>query len=182
MRLCDYLPLAISLTAGRLRSHPTWTARQLADDLARSQNRLKTLRADNRSVAAAFDLSYRDLTPHQQRLFRRLSLHPGSHIDAAAAAALDDADVETTREHLDALYLHHLLDEPAPGRYRLHDLTQAYSRTLTDPRADEGAVERLLDHYIDTVHAAHRYVASATPAAGTHRPGDESSAAIHYRE
>lgn len=163
MGLCGYLPLAISLTAGRLGSHPGWTARQLGEDLARSQNRLKTLRADSRSVAAAFDLSYRDLSPHQQRLFRRLSLHPGSHIDAEAAAALDGSDVETTREHLDALYLNHLLDEPAPGRYRLHDLTQTYSRTLTDPCADEGAFERLLDHYIGTVHAAHRFVDSPTP-------------------
>ena len=33
---------------------------------------------ENLSVAAAFDLSYADLTEDQQRLFRRLGLHPGT--------------------------------------------------------------------------------------------------------
>ena len=42
------------------------------------------------AVAAAFDLSYQDLTAGQQRLFRRLGLHPGTDIDVYAAAALDD--------------------------------------------------------------------------------------------
>ena len=31
---------------------------------------------ENLSVAAAFDLSYADLTEDQERLFRRLGLHP----------------------------------------------------------------------------------------------------------
>ncbi|MEU4522333.1 tetratricopeptide repeat protein [Amycolatopsis sp. NPDC024027] len=163
MALCGNLPLAISLTAGRLRSHPGWTLRQLADDLSCSRNRLKTLRADNRSVAAAFELSYRDLKPDQQRLFRRLSLHPGSHIDAAAAAALDGNEVDATREQLEVLYLNHLLDEPSPGRYRLHDLTQSYGRSLTDPDVDDGAFERLLDYYLDTVRAANHFAVSPIP-------------------
>ncbi|MEU4526555.1 tetratricopeptide repeat protein [Amycolatopsis sp. NPDC024027] len=163
MTLCGHLPLAITLTAGRLRSHPAWTPRQLADDLQHSHNRPKTLRAGNRSVAAAFDLSYRDLTPDQQRLFRRLSLHPGSHIDAPAAAALDGTDLDTAREHLDSLYLNNLLDEPSPGRYRLHDLTRTYSHSLIDPSTDDGAFDRLLAHYLHTVRAAHHFVNSAAP-------------------
>ena len=43
--------------------------------------------AENLSVAAAFGISYSDLTEDQQRLFRRLGLHPGPDIDAHAAAA-----------------------------------------------------------------------------------------------
>ena len=38
------------------------------------------MRAENLSVAAAFDLSYPDLTAGQQRLFRRLGLHPGPEL------------------------------------------------------------------------------------------------------
>ncbi len=161
--LCGNLPLAISLTAARLRSHPDRTLRRLADDLAHSQDRLKTLHADDRSVTAAFELSYRDLTPDQRRLFRRLSLHPGRHLDAAAAAALDGTDVETTRERLEVLYRNHLLDEPFPGRYRLHDLTHTYGRSLVGPGTEEEAFERLLDHYLETVRAANQFVASPTP-------------------
>ena len=40
-------------------------------------------------MAAAFDLSYADLTGDQQRLFRRLGLHPGAEVDGYTAAALD---------------------------------------------------------------------------------------------
>ena len=65
------------------------------------------MRAENLSVAAAFDLSYQDLTAGQQRLFRRLGLHPGPSIDAYAAAALDDTDLTTARRHLDGLYDQH---------------------------------------------------------------------------
>jgi hypothetical protein len=36
-------------------------------------------------VTAALNLSYQDLADDQQRLFRRLGLHPGPDIDAHAA-------------------------------------------------------------------------------------------------
>jgi len=86
--LCGYLPLAIRLVAAGLRHHPAWTIADLAADLATARDRLAALKAEDVSVAAAFDLSYQDLTPGQQRLFRRLGLHPGADIDAYAAAAL----------------------------------------------------------------------------------------------
>jgi hypothetical protein len=41
---------------------------------AEARDRLGLMRAENLSVAAAFDLSYADLTPVPQRLFRRLGL------------------------------------------------------------------------------------------------------------
>jgi hypothetical protein len=115
MAMCGYLPLAITLTAGRLRNHPCWTPAQLADDLRCSRTRISMLRAGNRTVAAAFDLSYRDLSPDEKRLFRRLGLHPGTQIEVRAAAALDGEEPDHTRDHLDALYLDHLLEEVAPA-------------------------------------------------------------------
>ena len=108
-RLCGYLPLAIGMLARRLRHHPARTAAELAAELAAARDRLAVMRAENLSVAAAFDLSYRDLTANQQRLFRRLGAAPGLDIDAYGAAALDDASVEDARRHLDELYDHHLL-------------------------------------------------------------------------
>ena len=65
--------------------------------------------------AAAFQLSYRDLPADQQRLFRRLGLHPGTDIDAYAAAVLDDIPLNAARTQLDALYTDHLIDEPIPA-------------------------------------------------------------------
>jgi len=62
-RLRGYLPLAIGMLASQLRHHPAWTAAELAAGLAAARDRLGLLRAENLSVAAAFDLSYADLAP-----------------------------------------------------------------------------------------------------------------------
>ena len=96
-RLCGYLPLAIGMLASQLRHHPAWTAADLAAELAGARDRLALMHAENLSVAAAFDLSYPDLTAGQQRLFRRLGLVPGPSIDAYAAAALDGTSLDTAR-------------------------------------------------------------------------------------
>ena len=88
-RLCGYLPLAVGMLAGQLRHHPAWPAAGLAADLAAAKDRLALMHAENLSVAAAFGLSYADLTAGPQRLFRPLGLVPGPSFDRYAAAALD---------------------------------------------------------------------------------------------
>ncbi len=160
-RLCGYLPLAIGMLASQLRHHPAWTAGQLAVSLAAAKDRLALMRAENLSVAAAFGLSYADLTPAQQRLFRRLGLVPGPGIDAHAAAALDHTSLDEARRCLDELYDQHLITEPAPGRYRLHDLLREHACTLAagdDPDACAAAAGRLLDYYLHTALAAGQHL------------------------
>ncbi len=61
-RLCGYLPLAIGMLARQLSHHPARSAADLAAGLAAARDRLAVMRAENLSVAAAFDLSYADLT------------------------------------------------------------------------------------------------------------------------
>jgi tetratricopeptide (TPR) repeat protein/transcriptional regulator with XRE-family HTH domain len=150
-RLCGYLPLAIGMMARQLRHHPAWSAAGRAAELAAARDRLELMATENLSVAAAFDLSYADLSPDQQRLFRRLGLHPGADVDAYAAAALDGTDLAAAGRDLEALYDHYLIAEPARGRYRLHDLIREYARALADradPDADrDQATARLLDYY-----------------------------------
>jgi tetratricopeptide (TPR) repeat protein/transcriptional regulator with XRE-family HTH domain len=175
-RLCGYLPLAIGMLARQLHHHPAWTAAGLAADLAAASDRLGLMQAENLSVTAAFDLSYRDLTKGQQRLFRRLGLHPGPDIDAYAAAALDDTSLDQARRHLEDLYDQHLITEPAPGRYRLHDLLREHARALAaadDPAASGAAIGRLLDYYLHTALAATagRHFASLTAVQGRPPPG-----------
>ena len=160
-RLCGYLPLAIGLLGRQLAHHPAWTAADLAVELAAARDRLELMRAENVSVAAAFDLSYRDLGAAQQRLFRRLGLHPGPDIDAHAAAALDGTSLAKARRHLDDLYDQHLLGQPSRGRYRFHDLIREHARALAadDPADGAAATGRLLDYYLHTALAASRHVA-----------------------
>ena len=77
-RLCGYLPLAIGLLAAGIRHHPAWTVTGRAAELAAARDRLAEMQAENDSVAAAFGLSYRDLTTGQQRLFRRAACIPAA--------------------------------------------------------------------------------------------------------
>ncbi|MGW1554218.1 ATP-binding protein [Streptomyces sp. NPDC002346] len=161
VRLCGYLPLAISLLAARLAHHPSWSIAQLTNDFAAAQEQLTELEVGNRAVAAAFDLSYRDLPTDRKQLFRRLGWHPGPDIDAYATAALTDLPLAQVRRHLEALYSDHLLDEPAPGRYRLHDLVRAYARMLAaeDPAEQcRDANVRLLAYYRQNAESADQFL------------------------
>jgi tetratricopeptide (TPR) repeat protein len=158
-RLCEYLPLAIAMLARQLHHHPAREPADLAAKLAAARNRLELLRAENLSVGAAFRMSYADLTEDQQRLFRRLGLHPGTDIDTYAAAVLDDIGQVAAEQHLEALYDQHLVIESASGRYRFHDLIRQYARAMadTEPAAEQdAAVDRLLDYYVHAAQTADR--------------------------
>jgi tetratricopeptide (TPR) repeat protein/transcriptional regulator with XRE-family HTH domain len=170
-RLCRYLPLAIGIAARQLHHHPAWTAAGQAAELTSARDRLELIATENVSVAAAFDLSYADLAEDEQRLFRRLGLHPGADIDCYAAAALDGVDLATARRGLEVLYDLYLLSEPAQGRYRLHDLLREHARALADrldpDRDRDAATTRLLDYYQHTASRASALImrqARPTPA------------------
>jgi transcriptional regulator with XRE-family HTH domain len=60
--LCGCLPLAIAMVARQLHHHPAWTAAGRAAELTAAAGRLELMATENLSVAAAFDLSYADLT------------------------------------------------------------------------------------------------------------------------
>jgi tetratricopeptide (TPR) repeat protein/transcriptional regulator with XRE-family HTH domain len=173
-RLCGYLPLAVGILGRQLHHHPAWAPADLSAKLAAARDRLQLMRAENLSVAAALDLSYQDLDEGQKHMFRRLGLHPGTDIDAYAAAALDNIDLATARQCLDALYDQYLLTEPAHGRYRFHDLVGEHARDLGTrdaPTDSEAALHRLVDYYLRIALAADRHLARHTPA-GKPAPSD----------
>ena len=121
-------------------------------------------------MAAAFELSYADLDPDQQRLFRQLGLVPGPSVDAYAACALTETGLDTARRLLDQLYDQHLLTESATGRYVLHDLLREFAHTLADvedPAQSDAAIGRLLDYYLHAAVAASRHI----PAMAAPEPG-----------
>jgi tetratricopeptide (TPR) repeat protein/transcriptional regulator with XRE-family HTH domain len=173
-RLCGYLPLAIGMLARQLRHHPARASSGLATSLASASDRLAEMRAENLSVAAAFDLSYQDLTPGPRRLFRCLGLVPGPTIDAYAAAALHSTSLAAVRRQLDELYDQHLITEPAPGRYQLHDLLREHARALAaadDPAEADASGIQLLDYYAHTAAAAGRHIPTWATVRGRQLPG-----------
>jgi tetratricopeptide (TPR) repeat protein/DNA-binding SARP family transcriptional activator len=156
--LCGRLPLAIRIAAARLRHRPAWALADLAERLRDQQHRLAELQSGPRSVTAAIDLSYAQLDPEQQRMFRLLGLHPGPDIDVFAAAALADLTAHRAARLLDDLLDVHLLLQRRPNRYRFHDLVGTHAAETCDrlepAAARHDAVTRLFDHYAHTASTA----------------------------
>jgi DNA-binding SARP family transcriptional activator len=175
--LCGRLPLALRIAAALLRHRPTWTLEYLAGLLRDQTQGTNPVSGVERDLEAVFDLSYSSLTEPQRHLFRRLGLVPGPDIDAYAAAALISDDLRTATRLLEDLVDHNLLPQPAPGRYRLHDLLRTYARTLVerDPLAERAAaIDRLLTYYQYTVGRADALIA-IFPAPDHGRALDQAS-------
>jgi tetratricopeptide (TPR) repeat protein len=145
--LAGFLPLAISLLARVLARHPSWT---LADLAAETRASLLTLVAENHSVAAALEVSWRHLDPGLRAFLSRLGLNPATSTDAYAAAALAGVPLAEAVRRLDALHGEGLLTESGYRRYGMHDLVRRYAadRGAALPAAErDQAAGRLLDYY-----------------------------------
>jgi DNA-binding SARP family transcriptional activator/tetratricopeptide (TPR) repeat protein len=161
-QLCGRLPLAVRLAGARLQHRPSWSVGDLAQRLRIANRRLPELAIDGRTVAAAFTLSYQQLAVPLQRLFAVLGLHPSGDFEPAAAAALGGLPVAEAEALLEDLVDVHLVEAPAAGRYRLHDLLRDYAAQLAagDPgsAADAEPVGRLLEHYLHSVVSATKFM------------------------
>ncbi|WP_194908966.1 tetratricopeptide repeat protein [Catenulispora rubra] len=161
--LCGQLPLALRIIAALFRNRPAWTLKHLAAQLTTRNAGLAVFFDGDRNLATAFDLSYRNLDPDQQELFRNLGLAPGPDADAYAAAALLDTTLDRTDHLLQDLVDHNLLAETIPGRYRLHDLLREHARTQAekaDPaRRREDTMNQLLSYYAHTAQKASQPIA-----------------------
>jgi DNA-binding SARP family transcriptional activator/tetratricopeptide (TPR) repeat protein len=160
IRLTGYLPLAISLLARVFQRHPSWSPGDLATE---TRARLLALRAEDDSIAAAFEVSYRRLDPAAQRLFRLLALHLGTTADAYSAAALAGTSPEEAGGLLDVLHAEGLVTETAYRRYGMHDLLRRYAsdRAACSPVAEAAqALGRLADYYQHTAARSQALVSS----------------------
>jgi tetratricopeptide (TPR) repeat protein len=183
--ICGGLPLALQITAALLKADPALTVGELADDLADEMRRLEALHYDDGSgtsapsVAAAFELSYRQLDQAAARVFRLLAVNPGPDVSTAAIAALANQPLGITRTVIGQLVRAHLVEgaAAATGRWRMHDLLRLYASQLSDAHADsdvrEDARDQLLRYYLDTAHAADAHLqalpGTPVPAAFTGR-------------
>jgi transcriptional regulator with XRE-family HTH domain/tetratricopeptide (TPR) repeat protein len=125
---CAHLPLALRVAGNWLATRTGWTVRRLADRLALEERRLDTLTAGDLHLSAAFDLSYRQLTPAAARLFRLLALVDGPDVGAAGAAQLTGQYLFDAEDTLEELVETGLLGTDQ-DRYRLHDLLCLYARS-----------------------------------------------------
>ncbi|GAA3774175.1 BTAD domain-containing putative transcriptional regulator [Streptomyces phyllanthi] len=159
VRICGHLPLAIEIAASRLLARASWTTSDLLRQLGGGGGHLSQLRDADRTLTHVFAVSYHALDAEQQLVFRRIGLHVGVEFGPAAIAALTGLSLDTAERVLEELLAHHLVSEPIPHRFTMHDLLRDYARSLveagdTDSEDDvRRAVQSLVDHY---VHAADR--------------------------
>ncbi len=193
-QMCARLPLALRIAAELAAARPTITLAHLVGELADEQRRLTLLDAggDARTaVRGVFSWSYRHLTTAAARTFRLIGLHPGPDFDPYAVAALADTSIDEAQLVLDLLARAHLIRDPRPGRYGMHDLLRAYATHLADvedPEADRrDALTRLFDYYLFTAAAAmdtlipaeqHRRLRIPPPATPTPPMPDPATARV----
>jgi hypothetical protein len=157
---CDHLPLALRVAAERAATRPRSCLADVADELASERDRLDMLDTDDEytGVRTVFSWSYRALPAAATRMFRLLGLHPGPDIGIDVVAALADTSAAQARRSLDLLTGKHLVEQTAPGRFRLHDLLHCYAEERA--RAEEtdedrsAAVRRMLTWYLHTADDA----------------------------
>lgn len=168
---CARLPLALSVVAARAATSPQSSLDRLNAELREAHGGLDALATDDpvTDLRSVFSWSYRQLDPDAAELFRWLGLHLGPDISLAAAASLAGAPRREVRARLAVLVRAHLVAEPAPGRYSLHDLLRLYAAELAcrhDPRPRrQAALGRILDHYLHTADRALRLLDPHRPAA-----------------
>lgn len=157
---CARLPLTLSITAARAATHPGFPLSTIAAELRDTRDRLDAfdggeLGTDARTV---FSWSYEQLDANTAALFRLLALHPGPEVTVSAAASIAAVSPKQVLRTLRALARCHLIDEPHPGRFALHDLLRIYAMELAhaheSDQARRAAVGRLLDHYLHTALGA----------------------------
>ncbi|MGX9891145.1 tetratricopeptide repeat protein [Streptomyces sp. NPDC002276] len=157
--LCGHLPLALQIAAALLVFDRDKTVAELVAELAESGDRLFHLDDGERSVRAAFDLSYRCLPAEQARLLRLLALAPGPEVTDEVVAVLDGAGAAPVRV-LDGLSRAHLVERGSGrGRWRLHDLVRAFGVSVVEGDAGlweegEAARGRVLEFYCRWARAA----------------------------
>lgn len=162
IRGCARLPLALAIVASRAVVRPQVGLADLAAELNRTTSQLDVFSADDPTVDArsVFSWSYGALSPAAARLFRLLSLHPGSDISVAAAASLAGLPMPEAAKLLADLCSAHMMSENVAHRYAIHDLLRSYAAERTaaeDSSSDrQDGLVRLFDYYLTSAHAADR--------------------------
>jgi DNA-binding SARP family transcriptional activator len=165
LAVCGGLPLAIRIAGARLATRRNWSVSILAARLSDEQRRLDELQVGELAIRASFEVSFATLPGRADpggvapaRAFRLLGLWTAPSISLAAASALLGVADDAVADALDVLVDAHLLEAPAPDRYRFHDLLRVYAadRARTqEPAGDRlAAVTRLLTWYLHTTEAA----------------------------
>jgi tetratricopeptide (TPR) repeat protein len=193
IEVCGGLPVALCVCGGSLAAHPDRSVSRLAGEITDAAHPLHVLSPSGAyETAAVFEFAYRDLPAQGRLVYRRLGLAPGVDFTAASTAPLANISTAAAAETLDLLVSAHLLDAPAPGRYRPHELVRDHMRESANSqegaRSMTDALLRQVDWYYASLRVADRAVFedrlrlgdSASPAADGIPKLDHEAAAFEW--
>jgi DNA-binding SARP family transcriptional activator len=154
---CAGLPLALQIVAGKLNARPHWPLQHAALALSDETARLDRLSSNDRAVRRSFALSIDQLGSAERRALAMLSLVDLQRIDAGAAAAALDLDIEDALELIETLVDYQVLD--AVGHtptgdlvVSYHDLVRLYARELAAAELSQvqrhEAIRRVMGRYL----------------------------------
>jgi DNA-binding SARP family transcriptional activator len=126
---CAGQPLALGIVAARAAGRPDFPLAALARELAEPAGRLDALDAADAGAGfrSALSQSYYALHPAAAALFDLLGLLAEPEFDSADAAGLSAVPLSRARVLLHALENAHLLAQPSPDRYLMHELVHLYA-------------------------------------------------------
>ena len=136
---CAGVPLALRIAGSRVAA-PGADLDRFLRAMAEEDARLGVLHHGDRSVEAAFVVSYRQLPERTARVFRSLSVIDGSTFDAWTGGATLGLDTATAEDALEDLVDLGLVEPRGGNRYRVHDLLRAFGRGQLD--AEDGGDAR----------------------------------------
>jgi tetratricopeptide (TPR) repeat protein len=164
-RRCANLPLALRIAAEMIKARRD---RDLAsfvaelDDADLALDLLDTGDDPHSAVRMVFSWSYQGLPTPIAEAFGLLCLHPGNSFSLPVAAALLGSPPSDARNALRSLTNAHLVTQPSPGRFQIHDLLRVYGRQLythiKGPESRSSALRRMFDHYLYSADSAGRII------------------------
>lgn len=162
--LCAYFPLALCISAARLAVRPKWQLTELVAVLRSQRSRLPAFAAgDDVALGISLDLSYRALPAQAARIYRLMSLFPGSSFGGHIAAVAAELPLKAARDSLGLLADANMLDDAVGGRYQFHDLIRLHALAMAEEQDSEtarnGAIGRMLGWYLDAVIHAGQIIA-----------------------
>ncbi|WP_067677069.1 AfsR/SARP family transcriptional regulator [Nocardia miyunensis] len=128
---CGHLPLAVRIMGARLAARPGWSMAAVAQRLADERRRLGELVVGDVRIESTFRNSYRQLAPEAARAFVLLAIPAVTELSAAAAAEVLEREPHVAEQICEQLVDLGLLQSPAPGRYRYHDLLRLFAFELS---------------------------------------------------
>jgi predicted ATPase/DNA-binding winged helix-turn-helix (wHTH) protein len=137
-RHLDGLPLAIEMAAGRVAAFGLrGVEEQLATDFALTWSGARTASPRRQTLKATLDWSFDRLLERERDALRLLAALTGPFsLEAALATGMNPADMMQAISELTAKSLL-AIDDEAPGRYRMLEMTRTYARARSTVQGQE---------------------------------------------